>query len=181
MSLTRVAVLTMLVVSAAVFAGAVDYDNDFAKQLKFECPQDEVVTSVYSKFDGDAVDRRFKFGCGPAPGNARPRQCVWTDGFVNKVESAMAFMCPANHLVAGVASVYDSVSSDRRMKIKCCRQPGFRTNSCYFTEYLNNWTDPLDYTIAGNKVLTGWLSMHDNGHQDRRNRMVECQYGPNKP
>ncbi|GFR73219.1 hemagglutinin/amebocyte aggregation factor [Elysia marginata] len=178
MSLKLVAVLTLLVV-CAVFAEDVEYDNEFAKNLNFECPQDQVITSVYSAFDGFAVDRRFKFGCSPTPGNAKPRKCVWTDGFVNKVESAMAFMCPANHLIAGVASVYDNVSSDRRMKIKCCRRPGFRTNSCYFTDYLNNWTDPLDYTIAGNKVLTGWLSVHDNGQQDRRNRMVECQYGPN--
>ncbi|GFR94794.1 hemagglutinin/amebocyte aggregation factor [Elysia marginata] len=179
MSLKHVVVLAVLV-AAAVASEQVDFVNDLDHNLNFECPAGEVIKSIYSVHDDSTQDRRFKFGCGPPPKKVEPIKCEWTEGFVNHWDGPVMFMCPPNHLVAGVSSVHDNNYQDRRMKFKCCRKPSFRTQSCYFTDYLNNWNDPLDYTVPSGRVLAGWLSVHDNSAEDRRHRMVECRYGKNK-
>ncbi|GFR85940.1 hemagglutinin/amebocyte aggregation factor [Elysia marginata] len=174
MSPKSVVVLALLVLAVV---NAQDYVNDWDRPVNFECPEDQVITSVYSVHDNHREDRRWKFGCGPTPGNAKPRQCEWTEDYVNDWDLPVMFMCPANYMIAGVASVHDNRREDRRMKVKCCRRPGYKAQSCEITDWLNNWDAPLDYAVPSGKVLVGWMSVHDNGREDRRHKMVQCNYG----
>ncbi|GFR94774.1 hemagglutinin/amebocyte aggregation factor [Elysia marginata] len=177
MSLKSAAMLALLVVAVVTANAVVDFNNDWDGNLQFECPEDQVIHSVYSIHDSTKEDRRWKFGCSPTPGDAKPKKCEWTENFVNHLDGPVMFLCPANYLIAGVASVHDNAAEDRRMKFKCCRRPGYKTKSCEMTDYLNNWDDPLNYTVPNGKVLAGWMSVHDNSKEDRRHRMVECKYG----
>ncbi|GFR94782.1 hemagglutinin/amebocyte aggregation factor [Elysia marginata] len=174
-SLKSVAVLALLVV-ASVLAQDVEFNNEWDQPLNFECPEGKVIKSVYSIHDNGREDRRFKLVCGKAPSDAEPKQCEWTSDYVNEWDQPVMFLCPANYLVAGIYSVHDNSREDRRMKFKCCRQPGIKTKSCQMSDFLNSWDQPLDYTVGSGRALVGWMSRHDNSKEDRIHKMVDCLY-----
>ena len=168
------AMLGLVIAIAGGFTSA--YDNDWGMPVLVACHNGQVIRTVHSIHDNGREDRIWKFTCGAAPSDATPTDCLWTD-YVNGWNEPIDFMCPADHVIAGIQSYHDNGPEDRRYKFKCCKQDGYMTYSCYLTAYLNNWDEPLTYNVQPGKVLTGWASKHDNGKQDRQHKMAVCSYG----
>ncbi|RUS82288.1 hypothetical protein EGW08_009966 [Elysia chlorotica] len=174
MSVTMLAPVALVL--ALYSAGAAAFVNGYDQPLLYACHGGQVLKSVYSEHSNGAEDRRWRFSCGPAPNGASPGACHWTD-YVNNWDEPISFMCPANYAIAGIQSYHSNGAEDRRMKFKCCTHSGFKTYSCSLTAYLNGWDRPLDYTVPGGQVLAGWASVHSNGAEDRRHKMLVCNYG----
>ena len=172
---TSLAVLA-LVVALAVADESEEFDNEWDGDLSFECPRGEVLTSVYSVHDNSKEDRRWRLGCKNAPNGAKPKTCKWTDDYVNEFDEPISFMCPANYVLTGINSTHSNAAEDRRMKLKCCRKSGYKAFGCELTPYLNDWDAVLDYTVPSGQIIAGWVSVHDNGKEDRRHKMIVCSY-----
>ncbi|GFR94765.1 hemagglutinin/amebocyte aggregation factor [Elysia marginata] len=170
---TSVLVLLVAFYSTAV-SGA--YVNTWDQQFQYECPEGEVLRSVLSVHSDTAEDRRWMFTCGAAPSGASPSFCRWTSDYVNNWDEPINFMCPADFVLTGVSSYHSNAAEDRRMKFKCCKDAAYKTASCSLTPYLNNWDSLLTYNVAFSKVLVGWFSVHSNGAEDRRHKMLVCRY-----
>ncbi|KAK3767608.1 hypothetical protein RRG08_003869 [Elysia crispata] len=153
-----------------------DFDNDFHLRLKKVCPQGDVLSDVYSIHHKVYQDRRSRLTCRPVPSGAAPGNCTWTRRYVNEWDGPVLFMCPANKVLAGIDSKFDTLVSDRRFKFQCCEYPGYKTSECQLTGYLNDWQDEMSYSASNDAVLTGWFSYHDNGFEDRRHKLVECLF-----
>ncbi|KAK3784011.1 hypothetical protein RRG08_025206 [Elysia crispata] len=152
------------------------YVNNWDQPLLYACHGGQVLKSVHSVHNNRAEDRRWRFTCGSAPAGGNPTSCYWT-GYVNGWDEPVSFMCPADYMIAGVQSYHSNGAEDRRIKFKCCKHNGYKTYSCSLTSYLNGWDRPLDFTVPGDKVLAGWASVHSNGAEDRRHKMLVCSYG----
>ncbi|KAK3740219.1 hypothetical protein RRG08_054241 [Elysia crispata] len=172
---TSLAVLA-LVVALAVADESEEFDNEWDGELSFECPSGEVLTSVYSVHDNHREDRRWRLGCKKAPSGANPTTCSWTDDYINAFDEPISFLCPANYVLTGINSIHSNAAEDRRMKLKCCTKSGYKTSNCELTPYLNGWDAVLDYTVPNGRVITGWFSVHDNGKEDRRHKLIVCTY-----
>ncbi|KAK3804421.1 hypothetical protein RRG08_006720 [Elysia crispata] len=153
-----------------------DFVNDWDGEVNFECPEAQVIKSVYSVHENHFEDRRWKFDCVPPPSGAVPKNCEWTDDYVNDWDEAITFMCPPNQLLAGVYSVHNNDFEDRQMKFKCCKDSNYKTYSCELSDYLNEYDEVLDYNVPNGFVLTGWYSVHSNKREDRRHKMETCRY-----
>ncbi|GFR61598.1 hemagglutinin/amebocyte aggregation factor [Elysia marginata] len=168
--------LAVLALVVAFAAGVNSFVNNWDQPLLYACHGGQVLRSVYSIHNNGAEDRRWRFSCGAAPSSASPNNCFWTD-YVNTWDEPVSFMCPANNVIAGIQSYHNNGAEDRRTKFKCCSQSGYKTYSCSLTSYLQEFDRPLDYTVPNDKVLAGWASVHSNGAEDRRHKMLVCSYG----
>ncbi|RUS82355.1 hypothetical protein EGW08_009870 [Elysia chlorotica] len=152
------------------------YANRWDKEFRFECPEGEVLRNVLSVHSNLMEDRRFMFSCGAAPFGGRPSTCKWTHDYVNDFDEPINFMCEPDAVLTGVDSINSNDHQDRRMKFKCCKATGYKTASCGLTPYLNAWDSMMTYNVPPGKVLTGWFSVHSDGAQDRRHKMLFCNY-----
>ncbi|GFR81675.1 hemagglutinin/amebocyte aggregation factor-like [Elysia marginata] len=174
-------VAVYLVVSVFVLLGQaeqkaadVEFDNNWDRRLDFECPDGQVITSVYSIHGDKYGDRRFKFGCRAPADGAVADFCGWTPNYVNMWKQPVRFVCPNNFGIAGVSSFHHNYYEDRRWKFKCCRDNGFIETPCALTDYLNDFDQVLNFTAPASDVIRGWQSWYDDEREDRRHKFVTC-------
>ncbi|GFR89715.1 hemagglutinin/amebocyte aggregation factor-like [Elysia marginata] len=153
-------------------AADVEFDNNWNSPLDFECPDGQVITSVYSIHGDSYRDRRFKFGCRAPVEGAVADFCRWTPSYASVWKAPVAFACPRNFAIAGVSSSYRF--EDRRWRFKCCRDHDYIENPCAITDYLNDLDQVLNFTASASDVIRGWLSWYDDKSEDRRHKFLTC-------
>ena len=84
--------------------------------------------------------------------------------------------CPRGHVISTIHSVYSNRKGDRRWRINCKPAPsGANPTFCFWTDYVNNFDEPISSMCSANHVISGIQSYHSNLHEDRRIRFKCCQ------
>ncbi|KAM3621248.1 uncharacterized protein V6R79_008419 [Siganus canaliculatus] len=95
------------------------YVNYYCENKNFACPDNHVITGVYSKYGSSLHDRRWKFRCCRANGfstfncNTTPKINYWNEYFNWKV--------PGSNFMTGVESSFDPDTFDRRWSFSYCQ------------------------------------------------------------
>ncbi|RUS71375.1 hypothetical protein EGW08_020871 [Elysia chlorotica] len=154
----------------------VDYENDWDAPVNFECPEGQLLSTIYSYFSAYRADRRWYFTCRGAEnyGNTYS-SCEWS-GWTNDFDAGAFYLCPPNTAIAGLASEHNNYFEDRRMKFKCCGHPNFKVGACQVTGNINSLTYDADYSTPSGKAIAGWVSEHFNAKNDRYFNMIVCPY-----
>ncbi|GFS26647.1 hemagglutinin/amebocyte aggregation factor-like [Elysia marginata] len=152
-------------------AADVEFDNNWKGPLDFECPEGQVITSVYSIYGDSYHDRRFKFGCRAPVEGAVADFCRWAS-YVSFLTEPVRFACPQNFAIAGVSSSFHFV--DRRWRFKCCRDHDYIENPCALTAYVNYFDQVMNFTASDSEVIRGWMSWYDFLAEDRCHRFLTC-------
>jgi len=152
----------------------IEWANDYDGQLFFECPEGETISHLISMHDNDKEDRRWGFECTPLS-NFAFDSCSWT-GYVNNFDETFVYECTTGAgVITGMESEHDNGKEDRRWSYKCCAAQGSCYHDCHFTPFINDFDDPMDYTVQDGYLIAGVESEHDNGKEDRRWRLQLCK------
>jgi len=88
--------------------------------------------------------------------------------WANDWDGELRHECAANQALVSMFSIHDNSKEDRRWKIKCSAVPEFASlTACRWdseTTFDAEWTSP---PVRPNEVVTGVLSQHSNGAEDR--------------
>ena len=89
-----------------------DWANDYDGYLYYECPTNQSVTHVISIHDNGPEDRIWAFECSPSQFSLET--CSWS-GYVNNYDELLVYQCSSGAgVIAGMESVHDDSSEDRR-------------------------------------------------------------------
>ncbi|XP_069371240.1 uncharacterized protein [Paralichthys olivaceus] len=148
-----------------------EWDNELGETLSRHCPSGQAVSSITSFHDNAANDRLWGISCKAFQAT---KACFWSDQ-VNDFQGQMNFNCPDNKVIAGVYSVYRSLSTDRQWKFLCCSAPDVSLFNCKDEPVINYWDEYFSWKVASNNYLTGVKSSFDTHTKDRRWSFSYCQ------
>merc|ERR1712154_290413 len=94
-----------------------DYIDQWQGYMEYACPEDGVVTGVYSEHDNSKEDRRWKLRCCREEGLVT-HACAFTD-FINGYGDDISYTVPAEHVIAGFTSLFDK--EDRIWRFDVCK------------------------------------------------------------
>jgi len=94
--------------------------NDFDKEFKFKCSENEAINSVYSVHDNGKEDRRFAFSCCRLSDHVILRTLYWT-AWVNNYDEVFDFQCGQGNVLTGVHSKHSDGQEDRIFSFQCSR------------------------------------------------------------
>ncbi|BFZ22663.1 hypothetical protein BsWGS_25702 [Bradybaena similaris] len=92
--------------------------------------------------------------------------------YVNDFDQDARLECPANQIFSFIGSIHSNPYEDRRWEFRCRPARG-ATSNCHWTNYVNEFEQPVLYNCPGDEVLHGMMSYHHDGPQDRR-FMFQC-------
>ncbi|XP_055886850.1 adhesion G protein-coupled receptor E5-like isoform X2 [Biomphalaria glabrata] len=98
---------------------------------------------------------------------------VDSQNFASGFHSYFNFICPANHIIDKISSVYSSGHKDRSFEIGC--RSVRSTMDCTPSDYVNIFDKLLNYTCPGSQVLSGVGSEYSNDKADRRFKFFCCK------
>ena len=96
----------------------------------------------------------------------------------NDFDNYLYRVCSSTQAIYGVKSYHHNGKEDRRWYWKCraaTKQSPFKLAICYWTGYVNNYDDIMDFKCATNFVIRGVYSRHNNGREDRIWRFYCCR------
>eukprot|EP00092_Neocalanus_flemingeri_P081720 GFUD01102138.1.p1 GENE.GFUD01102138.1~~GFUD01102138.1.p1 ORF type:complete len:113 (-),score=20.32 GFUD01102138.1:25-363(-) len=97
-------------------------------------------------------------------------------GYVNNFDETFVYECTnVAGVITGMQSVHSNGAEDRRWSYKCCSATATCYHDCFFTPYINEFDQPMDFTLQDGYQLTGTESEHDNGKEDRVWRLQLCK------
>jgi prepilin-type N-terminal cleavage/methylation domain-containing protein len=101
-------------------------------------------------------------------------------GYQNWWDADVDYSCPGNKVMCGELNYNNDYHEDRRHAFRCCDmlkdgQPLVRS-TCSWSGQVNLYDGPLDYTCPGNSMMTGHISHHENGFEDRVYSFQCCEY-----
>ncbi|KAM4612666.1 hemagglutinin/amebocyte aggregation factor-like [Polymixia lowei] len=164
-------VLLFILLTGSYLPRAAGWDNDWDGVLYRVCPSGQAVSQITSIHDNGKEDRLWRFSCKTF---AASRRCRWST-YANSFDGYMNFRCPYNQVIAGASSYHSNSKEDRRWKFYCCSAPRFTTSNCRTTSWVNDYDRYLNWHAPGGNFLTGAISRHDNGKEDRRWSFRYCQ------
>jgi hypothetical protein len=129
------------------------------------------ITALGSYHDNGREDRVWTYICSALDGG--PSSCEWTN-YINIWRGPMDFTAPGNAFISGFESIHDNGQEDRIWKVKLCEQEGKCRTSGTWTNYLNNWDQPLTL-ITDKQVIAGIRSEFDSDKKDRRWAFLVCE------
>ncbi|XP_054483183.1 zinc metalloproteinase nas-33-like [Anoplopoma fimbria] len=158
---------TFIVVFVLLTAGlrAQDYDNSLRGILRHACPDNQVVSQIKSSYSSTEQDRQWKIEC-KAFNNTS--DCSWSS-YQDASEKELSYNCPANHVVAGVYSDYNSQQGGRRWKFLCCSSPNLITFECRKTPMVNYLSEDFNWQLPAGHFLTG-VQTHFRNDTNRDHR-----------
>ncbi|KAM3621850.1 uncharacterized protein V6R79_017000 [Siganus canaliculatus] len=107
------------------------YVNNYWDNINFACPDNHVITGVYSKYGSILLDRRWKFRCCRANGfstfncNTTPKINYWNEFFNWKV--------PGSNFLTGVRSSFDPDTLKKERDYRKATKPGEVRPAVYFS------------------------------------------------
>ncbi|XP_033755806.1 uncharacterized protein LOC117338556 [Pecten maximus] len=171
---TGILVCFLVAVLSVTSAFLVSTVNDYDQPMDFSCEGNSTLRHISSHHNNHHEDRVWSMGC--YTGIAPVYDCQWT-GYVNDFDDPFDFECPGDEFINGVKSYHDNGHEDRRWAFQCCKMLGRIRQHCEDTGFLNHYDDALTYTSnQDNKNIRGWISIHDNGHEDRIFDFQVCEY-----
>ncbi|XP_056009464.1 uncharacterized protein LOC125680077 [Ostrea edulis] len=158
------------------------YVNNFDKPVAFQCPNGGILDGVSSFHDNGAEDRRFRFYCceKPATGNMHLvtvfflLRILGVYTWVNEYDQPFTFTCPQHQSISRVVSHHDNRREDRVFDLQCTTYTE-KTENCSWTDFVNNFDQPLAFQCPNGAVLDGIGSYHDNHQEDRRFKFYCCE------
>ncbi|GFR69697.1 hemagglutinin/amebocyte aggregation factor [Elysia marginata] len=162
-AVTLVAVTLLSMVSAT----ALNKANDHKGHLYFTCPGDnEIITRVRSEHDDGPEDRKWEFGCGNAPSGANLSDCAWSR-FTGYFEGPSLYQCHNGGVITGWRAFFKD--TDRQNRYRCCKpSKGYLTHSCFYTGYVNDFNEMINYRVPDGHVISGVFSEYSSKDKDRR-------------
>ena len=132
------------------------YVNKYDAEFEFECEDGKHIGRIYSWFNKKKKDRKWGFDC-------KKGGCFLFYGPI--------FLFINSYLWVRMVTVFE----------KCCfwvvwqkmSQAGLVSgkndeNNCNWTEPLNNYDYPVNFTCPEDQIITGFHSYHSNWKEDRR-------------
>ncbi|GFO06799.1 hemagglutinin/amebocyte aggregation factor [Plakobranchus ocellatus] len=110
MTTAAVVMATLTVALMAVGANG-GYHTNWDAPFLYACHQGEILRSLHRVHNNRKEDRRWKFSCGGAPGEASPQTCHRTD-YENDWDDHMIFQCPSDNVIAGLQSYRSNSKED---------------------------------------------------------------------
>lgn len=160
-----------LSVTSALLVTAV---NDYHDPMEFSCKDNNTLRHISSHHANNREDRVWSMGC--YHGISQVYNCQWTD-YVNLYDQPFDFECPGEGFINGLRSIHDNGPKDRRWAFQCCKLKDHVRHDCRDTGFLNKYDGDLNYTTTqNNQLFHGWISVHDNGHEDRIFDFEVCEY-----
>ncbi|XP_043120114.1 hemagglutinin/amebocyte aggregation factor-like [Puntigrus tetrazona] len=95
-------------------------------------------------------------------------------GWENSFDGPLDFSCPAGHSISSVTSENSNYHEDRRWEFGCQATFG-QSGECYWTNYVNDFDQPLLFECPAGFVMAGTSSYHNNNYEDRRWRFYCCK------
>ena len=152
--------------------------NAYDREAKFECPLGQYLTGIHSAFNSYYKDRRWNFHCSgfPKPGKTT---CVWS-GWANNWDRKLNYKCPDDHLISGIHSQHRNRFEDRRTKFKCCKSANMKRTSCWYSNWTNPWKGTMKIQLKSwYELFGGMMSIHHNWTEDRRHKLLICNWKKN--
>ncbi|XP_011451275.3 hemagglutinin/amebocyte aggregation factor [Magallana gigas] len=100
---------------------------------------------------------------------------VCVHSWVNDYDHPFTFTCPQHQSIQRVVSHHDNHREDRVFDFTCSNYEDSKFDSCYWTEYVNDFDQPVIFQCPHGGVLNGVSSYHDNHKEDRRFRFYCCE------
>jgi len=96
-----------------------DYIDQWQGFMEFSCPNDGIVTGLYSEHDNFYEDRRYKLKCCREEGLVT-HACGFTD-FINAYRADISYTAPTDAVITGFTSLMDKTQEDRTWRFDLCR------------------------------------------------------------
>ncbi|XP_069113827.1 hemagglutinin/amebocyte aggregation factor-like isoform X2 [Argopecten irradians] len=175
----KVVVCILLAGLSVATAFLVDTVDSYDHEMDFSCAVNTTLRHLHSHHDNHHEDRIWSMGCYPAV--APVYGCQWTS-WVNGYDQAFDFECPDEGFINGVRSRHDNNHEDRVWAFQCCKMKGLIRNDCTDTGFVNRFDGDLSFTTHhDNQNIHGWISVHDNDHEDRIFDFMVCDYVEGEP
>jgi len=95
-----------------------DYVNGWDNKLDYTCPDNGIVTGLYSVHDNGKEDRRWKVRCCKLA--VKKGTSCYTTGYINDWDRAMDHRVNNGQAIVGLYSHHDNGKEDRKWKLKVC-------------------------------------------------------------
>ncbi|XP_062603178.1 hemagglutinin/amebocyte aggregation factor-like [Saccostrea cucullata] len=95
-------------------------------------------------------------------------------GWVNEYDKPFNFTCPQHQSIHQIVSHHDNGREDRVFDFQCTSYTK-ESENCFWTDYVNDFDQPLVFQCPRGGVLDGVSSYHDNHREDRRFRFYCCE------
>lgn len=102
-------------------------------------------------------------------------------GYDNDWDEQLSVTCESSRKsINRIQSIHDNGAEDRRWDIECSDLPGieslrwFRETCSWTSHYVNDWDEAFNYNCPYDGYITGMISIHDNGPEDRRWKFRCC-------
>lgn len=151
--------------------------------MDFQCDIGAHITFLKSKHWNNKEDRRWAIECTNA--GFVTGHCKWSD-YTNAGENwdarGNAHLSDTGHckidgewgILTGLKGHWVSTAGgDRRWKLRCC-STNTMMEQCHWTNWLNDWDDPMEKEIKFGKVIRSVDSNYHTTHHDRRYRLQVC-------
>ena len=158
------------------FAADWQFLNFWREDVNFDCPKDQMLSSIFSIYNLFNVDRMWSFGCTPFPSGDQLGDCSWSVDYVNDWTEYSEYQCPLHAVLAGVHSTISMDHMDRRMKFKCCKFSKNILTRCQWSDELNGYKVSLNFSLPRDTLPAGMKSHFDEDKKDRIFKMFICSY-----
>jgi len=142
--------------------------NSWDQAISASCSQNEAVSGFKSKHSNGKEDRVWYLQCCSLTNVAL--KDMGLSAYLNDWDAVLNFRCEDNEVLTGVYSVHSNSHEDRRWAARCAsvvRTHGLLVLQSTWSSWMNAWDTRFTFT-AGNNMITGFSSVHDNGKEDRR-------------
>nr|AFK64754.1 dermatopontin [Pinctada imbricata] len=96
--------------------------------------------------------------------------------WINNYDNPVDFECHHTKTISYWRSIFNIGPRDRVFDLRCgfMEQTTALNPSCYWTDYVNDWDEPFDFTCPNHGYINGFRSVHDNYKEDRRMKFRCC-------
>ena len=98
--------------------------NNFQEDFTIQCPSQQAITGIFSRFSLTDTDRRWSYSCGSSGGLVNVSSTCSLQAAINALSGSINdFQCPNNGYLSGFDSTYSSSQRDRVWRPYCCDRP----------------------------------------------------------
>jgi len=86
----------------------------------------------------------------------------------NNWDGDLKYECPNDQWWYSMKSIYHTGHRDRRFVMECGKRKDANQGSRQWSNWVNNWDNPMHFSCATNEAISGMQSKHSNRREDRR-------------
>ncbi|XP_059153701.1 dermatopontin-like [Physella acuta] len=146
------------------------HDDSDRLERERECPNDEIVTGIYSDRDRSNSRRPLKITCS----NAKNTWKCDKSGYVNKFEDSFHYKCPSDKVLTGIKSLYNPHANDHRFSFQCCKVRRSRPTNCRRSE-MYDLSEDVRLRVPRGWAVTEVHSFYKRRAEGRKWRFEICE------